>query len=153
METLSALLAICSPVNSDFPAKRPVTHMSFDVFFDLRLNKRLSQTVKPSNINTICGIWPNVARCYKPLTTKAANGVLVIPTPCPKAFNFIALLRLPQVISFSACSWWRHQLEIFFVLLTLFEREFTSHQWIHLTKARDAVLWCFLWSAPKQTVE
>ena len=31
-----------SPVSGEFPAQRPVTR-SFDVFFDLRLNKRLSQ--------------------------------------------------------------------------------------------------------------
>ena len=31
--------------------------------------------------------------------------------------------------------------------------EFTGHQWIPLTKASDAKLWCFLWSAPEQTVE
>ena len=45
METFSALLAICagnSPVNGEFPAQRPVTG-SFDVFFDLRLNKQLSK--------------------------------------------------------------------------------------------------------------
>ena len=44
METLSALLAICgnSPVPGEFPAQRPVTR-SFDVFFHLRLNKRLSK--------------------------------------------------------------------------------------------------------------
>ena len=45
METLSALLALCagnSPVTGEFPAQRPVTR-SFDVFFDLRLNKRLSK--------------------------------------------------------------------------------------------------------------
>ena len=45
METFSALLAICagnSPVPGEFPAQRPVTQ-SFDVFFDLRLNKRLSK--------------------------------------------------------------------------------------------------------------
>ena len=45
METFSALLAICagnSPVYGEFPAQRPVTR-SFDVFFDLRLNKRLSK--------------------------------------------------------------------------------------------------------------
>ena len=44
-ETFSVLLAICagiSPVTGEFPAKRPVTR-SFDVFFDVRLNKRLSQ--------------------------------------------------------------------------------------------------------------
>ena len=45
METFSALLAICagnSPVTGEFPAQRPVTR-SFDVFFDLRLNERLSK--------------------------------------------------------------------------------------------------------------
>ena len=45
METFSALLAICagnSPVTGEFPTQRPVTR-SFDVFFDLRLNKRLSE--------------------------------------------------------------------------------------------------------------
>ena len=45
METYSALLAICagnSPVPGEFPTQRPVTR-SFDVFFDLRLNKRLSK--------------------------------------------------------------------------------------------------------------
>ena len=45
METFSALLAICagnSPVTGEFPAQMPVTR-SFDVFFDLRPNKRLSK--------------------------------------------------------------------------------------------------------------
>ena len=45
MGTFSALLAICagnSPVAGEFPAQRPVTR-SFDVFFDLRLNKCLSK--------------------------------------------------------------------------------------------------------------
>ena len=58
METFSALLAICagnspipallaicagnSPVPGELPTQRSVTR-SFDVFFDLRLNKRLSK--------------------------------------------------------------------------------------------------------------
>ena len=45
METFSALLAIRagnSPAPGDFPTQRPVTP-SFDVFFDLHLNKRLSK--------------------------------------------------------------------------------------------------------------
>ena len=43
--TFSALLALCagnSPVTGEFPAQRPVAQ-SFGVFFDLRLNKRLSK--------------------------------------------------------------------------------------------------------------
>ena len=45
MEKFSALLALCagnSPVAGEFPAQRSVTR-SFDVFYDLRLNKRLSK--------------------------------------------------------------------------------------------------------------
>ena len=47
METFSALLVLFegnSPVTGEFPSQGPVTR-TFDVFFDLRLNKRLS---KPS---------------------------------------------------------------------------------------------------------
>ena len=45
METFSAILALCvgnSPVTGEFPSQRPVTR-SFDVFFDLCLNKQLSK--------------------------------------------------------------------------------------------------------------
>ena len=44
MEIFSALLALCegnSPVTGEFPAQKPVTR-SYDVFFDLRRNKRLN---------------------------------------------------------------------------------------------------------------
>ena len=45
METYSASLALCagnSPAPDEFPAKRPVAQ-SFDVFFDLRPNRRFSK--------------------------------------------------------------------------------------------------------------
>ena len=45
METFSSSLAIYagnSPVTGEFPAQRLVT-LSFDVFFDLRLNNLLSE--------------------------------------------------------------------------------------------------------------
>ena len=45
METFSALLVLCarnSPVTAEFHAKSPVTR-SWDIFFDLRLNNRLSK--------------------------------------------------------------------------------------------------------------
>ena len=51
MEAVSALLALCagnSPVTGEFPTQRPVTQ-SFDVFFDLPLNKRLDKQS--------CGWW------------------------------------------------------------------------------------------------
>ena len=60
MEEFSTLLVLCAgnpPVPGEFPAQRPVTR-SFDVFFDLSLNKRLSKQSwgwwfeKPS-----CPLW------------------------------------------------------------------------------------------------
>ena len=45
METFYASLSICagnSPVPGEFPTQRPVTR-SFDILFDLRLNKRVSK--------------------------------------------------------------------------------------------------------------
>ena len=60
METFSALLAICarnSPVSDEFPAKRPVTR-SFDVFFDLRLDKRSSKHSWGGWFETLlCPLW------------------------------------------------------------------------------------------------
>ena len=47
METFPMLLALCegnSLVSSEFLAQRPVTR-SFDVFYDLPLNKRVEQTI------------------------------------------------------------------------------------------------------------
>ena len=60
METFSVLLALCEgnpPVTGGFPSQRPVTQ-SFDVFFYMCLNKRLSKQLKcqwfemPS-----CSLW------------------------------------------------------------------------------------------------
>ena len=60
METFSALLAICvgnSPGTGEFPAQRPATQ-SFDVFFDLRLNKRLSKQSRGWWFETLsCPLW------------------------------------------------------------------------------------------------
>ena len=60
MEAFSALLAICaenSPVPGEFTAQRPVTR-SFDVFFDMRLNKRLSKQSWGWWFETLsCPLW------------------------------------------------------------------------------------------------
>ena len=66
IETYSVLLVLCagnSPVTGEFPAQRPVTR-SFDVFFDLHLNKRLSKQswgwwfVMPSrSLWSLCNDW------------------------------------------------------------------------------------------------
>ena len=68
METFSALLAICagnSPVSCEFPAQRPVTR-SFDIFFDLYPNKRLSKQWWGWWFETIsCPLWRhrNAQKC------------------------------------------------------------------------------------------
>ena len=60
IETFSALLAICagnSPVPGEFPTQRPVTR-SFDVYFDLRPNKRLSKQPWGWWFETLsCSLW------------------------------------------------------------------------------------------------
>ena len=59
-KTFSASLALCagnSPVTGEFPSQRPVT-WSFDVFFDLCLNKRLSKHSRRQWIKTpSCSLW------------------------------------------------------------------------------------------------
>ena len=60
METFSALLTLCagnSPVSSEFPSQRPVTR-SFDIFFDPRLNKRVSKHSRRGWFETPpCSSW------------------------------------------------------------------------------------------------
>ena len=63
MEEFSALLAYCEgnpPVPGGFPSQRPVTQ-SFDVFFDLRPNKRLSKQ------SETLVIWDAIALIMTPL--------------------------------------------------------------------------------------
>ena len=64
MKTFSALLSLCvgnSPVPGEFPSQRPVTR-SFDVFFDLHLNKRLSKQSWGWWFQTSsCSLWRH---CY-----------------------------------------------------------------------------------------
>ena len=73
-KTFSALLALCagnSPFTGEFPAQRPVTR-SFDVFFDLRLNKWLSKQWWGWWFETpLCPLWHhcNAVTCPVEVTT------------------------------------------------------------------------------------
>ena len=52
MDTFSALLALCKgnpSVTGEFSSQKPVM-LSFDVFFDLHLNKRLSKQSRPGDL-------------------------------------------------------------------------------------------------------
>ena len=67
LETFSALLAFCagnSPVTGEFSAQRPVTR-SFDVLFDLRLNKRLSKQSWGCWFETLSRpLWRHCNECH-----------------------------------------------------------------------------------------
>ena len=70
METFSALLAICagnSPVPGEFPSQRPVTR-SFNVFFDMCLNKQLNKQSRGWWFETLS---PSLWRHCNAMTTVA----------------------------------------------------------------------------------
>ena len=67
-ETFSALLAICAG-NSPVPGEFTTQRRSFDVFFDLRLNRRLSKESKGWRLETLSRpLWRhrNVSETFQP---------------------------------------------------------------------------------------
>ena len=103
METFSALLAICagnSPVSGEFPAQRPVTR-SFDVFFDLRLNKRLSKQSWGWWFETLsCPLWRHRNVRIKMSAMKSTVGEFM-------SYDFIQKLKRNNVyISFILLLCW-----------------------------------------------
>ena len=80
METFSALLDICagnSPVTGEFPSQRSVTR-SFDVFFYLGLNKRLSKQSRGWWFETpLCVLWRHCNDTVLHTTLKPYKGVLI----------------------------------------------------------------------------
>ena len=93
---VSALLAICvgnSPVPGEFPAQRPVTR-SFDVFFDPRLNKRLSKQSWGWWFETLsCPLWPhcNGNYCRNSAMFRGFIGFSIKPSDMDhKQFSYIS---------------------------------------------------------------
>ena len=87
METFSALLALCagnSPVTGEFPSQRPVSR-SFAVFFDLRLNKRLSKQS--------WGWWfeaPSRSLCREWKWSCGSHYLIIPDCGCPKGGSFLS---------------------------------------------------------------
>ena len=110
MEAFSALLAICvgnSPVNGEFPTRRPVTR-NFDVFFDLHLNTRLNKQwwtwwfETPShplwrNCNADLGIHCD-SRCSCTCRCGPSAGRVVIHK---------VMLQRYEFLNFLGCCWFR----------------------------------------------
>ena len=115
MDTFSALLALCagnSPVTGEFPAQWPVTR-SFDVFFDLRLNKRLSKQSWGWCFETpSSSLWRQQMK-------HESFGLLAIcvgKLPLPDTENVPMAWRRHVCSSRKRRSWWRHQMETFSAL-------------------------------------
>ena len=67
MESFSALLVLCAgnlPLTGEFPSQKPVTG-SFDIFFDLCLNKRLSKHIFAKMVGCLCPVVVPQG-CYTP---------------------------------------------------------------------------------------
>ena len=63
-------------------------------------------------------------------------------------FNIVLYKQSDHLLSFSSKIMTSTNGSIFCVTSHL-RGEFTGHRWIPRTKASDAELWCFLWSAPE----
>ena len=78
METFCALLVLCarnSPVTGELPSQRPVTR-SFAVFFDLRLNKRLSKQSRRRWFETpLRSLWRHCNVNSTPCSQALATGL------------------------------------------------------------------------------
>ena len=137
MKKFSALLAICagnSSVPGEFPAQRPVTG-SFNVFFDLRLNKQLSKQS--------WGWWFEMLP--RPLWGHC-NGS---PGNSPHKGQWRGALMFSLI-----CAWinsWvnNHEAGDLRCYRAHYEVTAMGHRGIPLTKPSDAEPWCFLWSAPE----
>ena len=100
MEIFSALLAICagnSPVSGEFAAQRPVTR-SFDIFFDLRPNKRLSKQSWGWWFETLS--FPLWRQCNRPALDNISIAVLEL------CRIFTKYIRLPKEISSKRITRW-----------------------------------------------
>ena len=108
MKTFSALLAICvgnSQVTGEFPAQRPVTR-SFDVFFDRRLNKRLSKQSWGRWFETpYHPLWRH-CNYYWHLTQWSPLTVLTTQRACNKRhWHDCALQKQSLIASFMGPTW------------------------------------------------
>ena len=99
METCSALLALCagySPVTGEFPAQRPVT-WSFDIFFDLRLNKQLSKQLwgwsfeMPSwSLWRHCNeISSGIQDCWRSISPKVESTIIQSQPNFSRSYSFV----------------------------------------------------------------
>ena len=96
METFSALLAICagnSPAPGEFPVQRLVTR-SFDVFFDLRLNKRFSKQSWAYDLRRYRAHYDVIVMGNQCQRSKP-EGYTELETSCWRIFHLMLHRKLP----------------------------------------------------------
>ena len=92
-----------SPVTGEFPSQRPVTQ-SFDVFFDLRLNKRLREPSRRRWFGTpSCSLWRHCNDAMAPslLRIYGRDGMIMIYLYNLKMCVCVLLLTMPFSLLFS----------------------------------------------------
>ena len=125
-ENISALQALCaesSSVTGEFPSQRPVTR-SFDVFFDLRHNKRLSKQSRCRWFETpLCPLWRHwntswlsVLANYLPLDLKKSRFSDIYRESCQWYFRADWLIQNGQLTTLQ-------------VLKSQFTWKLTTSQW------------------------
>ena len=117
-----------SPVN--FPHRRPVTRKMFP-FDDVIMNRDLTPLLTYMHCGYAFFHWAfDLLRfCFARLFSD-------LSALCELFIHCFTVLH-DDVIK------WKH-----FRVTGLLCGEFNGHRWITFTKASDAELWCFLWSAP-----
>ena len=146
MKTFSALLALCagnSLATGEFPSQRPVTR-SFDVFFDLRLNKRLNKQSRRWWFETPSRpLWRQYDKWYGNNTQRRCYNVARFhiinqeighdsgPTPGP--------CRTNDCYFTSVDIWWCHDLQMLSALPALFRG---IHRWQLVSDAELCWLHC-----------
>ena len=130
METFSVLLALCagnSAATGEFPSQMAVTR-GFDVFFDLRVDKRLSTQSRrwwfetPSHslwrhCNDIP--WQSIhIHVLEATTYRHLMRWKSLQTTMQSCGHPLSLVRWTSTEPKNV-SWWRHQMEIFSALLAL----------------------------------
>ena len=107
MEIYSVLQAFCagnSPVTGELPAQRPVTR-SFDAFFDLHLNKRLSTQSRrwwfgtpPRSLSHRCnGVWKTLVKWrprLKSLMQSSEVWIRIFQDCCPDDDTIISFTQM-----------------------------------------------------------
>ena len=129
-----------STVTDEFPSQMPVMR-SFNVFFDLCLNKRLNEQS--------WGWWFETPSCSLWRHCNVINLFLALGGHCYR----LSRIHWRTNDWGSKRTWWRHQMETFSVFLALCGMNPLVTGGFPVTKASDADLWCVLWSAPEQPME